>query len=253
RRLVLVDHALADGLVQLACRGALENDGLFDVPGLGSFTELADSGLQRRLDRLVAQTSLLVLPDALLLRLDVRHAKPCSSYVRMCVVTTRTAPVGSRATRRSAEIDARIETKGSKVNVERLRHGLPLCPGKGNARTAAPLYRWMCSQSSSSSVHASSASSSGAWTAIPKLSRWPCAVNAIRTASTAVAAAAGSSAAGGTPIRSPIVSGTVRSASVVCRAMKPPYREPLGIPVPLPDTTTTSDSSATRRRKLVDQ
>src|SRR5690625_2192791 len=79
RGLVLVDDALADGLVQRAGCAALRDGGLLDVPGLGGLTEPADGGLQGRAHRLVADTSLLVLQNALLLRLDVRHAKTCSS------------------------------------------------------------------------------------------------------------------------------------------------------------------------------
>src|SRR5699024_7764090 len=77
--LVLVDDALADSLVQGAGSGALLDDGLLDVPGFSGQTEPADGGLQRRTNRLVADTGLLVLPVALDLRLDVRHAKTCSS------------------------------------------------------------------------------------------------------------------------------------------------------------------------------
>src|SRR3954449_7282998 len=74
RRLVLVDDALAHGLVELARGVTQQRAGRLDVAVRARFVELADDGLQRRLDRLVAQPSLLVLPVALDLGLDVRHA-----------------------------------------------------------------------------------------------------------------------------------------------------------------------------------
>src|ERR1700759_702650 len=73
-RLVLVDDALAHGLVELARGVAHQGGGRSGVAGLARLVELADHGLQRRLDRLVTQPGLLVLPVALDLRLDVRHA-----------------------------------------------------------------------------------------------------------------------------------------------------------------------------------
>src|SRR6185436_7299089 len=77
RRLVLVDDALADGLVELARRLAQQRLGVAGVRRRG-LVELADGGLQRRLDRLVAHPALLVLPVALDLGLDVRHATASS-------------------------------------------------------------------------------------------------------------------------------------------------------------------------------
>src|SRR5690242_182656 len=77
-RLVLVDDALAGGLVELA-RGVAEQRGrLLNVASRGGLVELADRRLQRRLDRLVPQPALLVLPVALDLGLDVRHATASS-------------------------------------------------------------------------------------------------------------------------------------------------------------------------------
>src|SRR5207302_9887358 len=73
RGLVAVDHALADGYVELAGGGLQERGRLLGVTGLSSLAELADRGLQRRLDRLVAQAGLLVRLDPLDLGLDVRH------------------------------------------------------------------------------------------------------------------------------------------------------------------------------------
>src|SRR5690606_4752965 len=73
RGLVLVDHALAHGLVELAGGFALQLHGLGLVTGVGGLAELADRGLHRRLHRLVALAALLVGVDALDLRLDVGH------------------------------------------------------------------------------------------------------------------------------------------------------------------------------------
>src|SRR5690625_4723301 len=77
--LVLVDDALARRLVELARSRAPQDNGLLDVAGVGGHAELANGRLQRRAHRLVALPARLVLQDALLLRLDVRHAKTCSS------------------------------------------------------------------------------------------------------------------------------------------------------------------------------
>src|SRR4051794_3691759 len=74
RRLVLVDNALAGGLVQLAA-GRHEQLGGLVLIALGSGgTEPADRGVQRALHRLVAHPAPLVGADALLLRLNVGHA-----------------------------------------------------------------------------------------------------------------------------------------------------------------------------------
>src|SRR5690606_14906055 len=71
--LVLVDDALARGLVELTGGSPLQRNGRLDVALLGGLAELADGRLERRLDGLVAQAALLVLPVALDLGLDVRH------------------------------------------------------------------------------------------------------------------------------------------------------------------------------------
>src|SRR4029453_11335760 len=78
RRLVLVDDALAHGLVELARRDTQQGRGRRGVTGSARPLELPDDRLQRRLDRLVAQPGLLVLPVALDLGLDVRHATALS-------------------------------------------------------------------------------------------------------------------------------------------------------------------------------
>src|SRR5689334_11030560 len=72
-RLVLVDDALGDGLVELARGVAAERDCLVLVAGLGGLTELAHGGLQAGLHSLVALVTLLVLLVALDLGLDVGH------------------------------------------------------------------------------------------------------------------------------------------------------------------------------------
>src|SRR5215472_1696003 len=74
RGLVLVDDALAHGLVELAGGEAQRDGRLIDVARLGGLAELAHVGTQLGLDGLVALARLLVLLDALNLRLDVRHA-----------------------------------------------------------------------------------------------------------------------------------------------------------------------------------
>src|SRR4029453_2756156 len=65
RRLVGGDDALARGLVQLARRVLQGGDRLVAFARVGGLAEAADSRLQRRLDRLVAQARLLVGLDAL--------------------------------------------------------------------------------------------------------------------------------------------------------------------------------------------
>src|SRR5688572_28007132 len=82
-RLVLVNNALARGLVQLASGVALKRGSQLNVASRESLVELADGGLQRRLDRLVAQPGLFVLPVALDLGLDVRHATASSCSFRV--------------------------------------------------------------------------------------------------------------------------------------------------------------------------
>src|SRR5258708_35618715 len=60
-RLVLVDDALADGLVQLHVGGLPGLRGLVGIAGLRGLAELPDRRLQRRLDGLVPLQRLLVL------------------------------------------------------------------------------------------------------------------------------------------------------------------------------------------------
>src|SRR5262249_7416637 len=60
-RLVAVDDALANGLVQLARSVAHQRTRGLGVAGLDRGVVLADRRLERRLDRLVAQAGLLVL------------------------------------------------------------------------------------------------------------------------------------------------------------------------------------------------
>src|SRR5580693_376283 len=74
RGLVLVDHALAGGLVQQPGRSAQRGLGLCRVPLVRGLAELADGRAQRRLDGLVPLARLLVLLVALDLRLYVGHA-----------------------------------------------------------------------------------------------------------------------------------------------------------------------------------
>src|SRR6185437_7876889 len=74
RGLVLVDDALGHGLVELAGGGPHRGGRLLDVAALDGLAELAHVGAELGLDRLVALVRLLVLLDALDLRLDVRHA-----------------------------------------------------------------------------------------------------------------------------------------------------------------------------------
>src|ERR1700730_1906831 len=73
-RLVLVNHALAGRLVQLAVGRDQQLRGLLFLATVGGLPERADGGTQRGLHRLVAQAGALVRLDALLLRLDVGHA-----------------------------------------------------------------------------------------------------------------------------------------------------------------------------------
>src|ERR1700710_588425 len=73
RRLVLVDDALAHGLVEQAACLAAALVGRRGVTGLEGLAVPTDRGLDARLDRLVPLTSLLVLAVALDLLLDVRH------------------------------------------------------------------------------------------------------------------------------------------------------------------------------------
>src|SRR5690242_16563655 len=74
-RLVLVDDALAGGLVELAAGGGQQLGGLVLLAGVDGLAEAADGRAQSGLHRLVAQARGLVGEDALLLRLDVGHAK----------------------------------------------------------------------------------------------------------------------------------------------------------------------------------
>src|SRR5260370_31240110 len=73
RGLVLVDHALAGGLVQLPARGAQRGLGLRRVPPVRGLSELADGRAQRRLDGLLPLALRFVLLCALDLRLYVAH------------------------------------------------------------------------------------------------------------------------------------------------------------------------------------
>src|ERR1700758_5279244 len=73
-RLVLLNHALARGLVQLTAGRPRQFGGLVLVAGLGSLTKRADRRVKRRLHRLVAQPAALIGAIALHLRLDVGHA-----------------------------------------------------------------------------------------------------------------------------------------------------------------------------------
>ena len=81
--LVLVDDALAHGLVELGRRhleGCLR---LVGVAGVGGLAELADRGLELRLDRLVALGRHAVRLDPLELGLDVCHVLSAFSGVGM--------------------------------------------------------------------------------------------------------------------------------------------------------------------------
>jgi hypothetical protein len=72
--LVLVDDALAGGLVQRLAGGPQRGDRGLPVPGVGGRAETPDRRLQGGLDRHVALTRPLVRLDPLDLGLDVRHA-----------------------------------------------------------------------------------------------------------------------------------------------------------------------------------
>src|SRR5215470_12663045 len=74
RGLVLVDDALAGGLVQLAAGRHQQLAGLLLVARLDGLPESTDRRVKRRLHRLVAQSAALVGAIALFLRLDVGHA-----------------------------------------------------------------------------------------------------------------------------------------------------------------------------------
>src|SRR6266571_1704609 len=82
RGLVLVDDALARGLVQALRRHAHRHGRGLGVARVGRLAELAHRGLQRRLDCLVALPGLLVLLVALDLGLDIRHAYASLRFVR---------------------------------------------------------------------------------------------------------------------------------------------------------------------------
>ena len=75
--LVLVDDALARGLVESArgLAGVLSRG--LGITGSSSLTEAAHSGLERRAGRLVALASQLIRTVALDLRLDIRHGALC--------------------------------------------------------------------------------------------------------------------------------------------------------------------------------
>src|SRR5215207_11041386 len=72
--LVLVDDALARGLVERLAGGRERGRGSGGVAGLGSGADAPDGRLQGGLDGNVALTRLLVGLDPLHLGLDVRHA-----------------------------------------------------------------------------------------------------------------------------------------------------------------------------------
>src|SRR6185295_12926936 len=85
-RVVLVDDALADGLVELD-RGDLEGAGSGrGVTGLGRSLELADPGAELALDRLVAIGADGVGLDALELGLDICHEDSFSHSGRPMVL-----------------------------------------------------------------------------------------------------------------------------------------------------------------------
>src|SRR5690606_35783643 len=101
-RLVLVDDALARGLVQRARRGALQLDGLLGVACLGGLAELPHGGTHGGLDRLVAQAALLVGLDPLDLTLDVGHANASSFFPPVdCSLSAPAA--GIRSSRRALD------------------------------------------------------------------------------------------------------------------------------------------------------
>src|SRR3954453_5852901 len=73
--LVLVDDALRGGLVQLLHRDGEGRGGLVLVTGADREAHVAHVGAQLALHGLVAVVRLLVRPDALQLRLDVRQCR----------------------------------------------------------------------------------------------------------------------------------------------------------------------------------
>src|SRR5215472_1942206 len=103
RGLVLVNDALAGGLVQAVRRGAHRHGRRLHVAGVGRLAELAYRGLQRRLDGLVALPRLLVLLIALDLGLDIRHAEASLRFWFLSVgaggFRTRGSPTNSMAGR----------------------------------------------------------------------------------------------------------------------------------------------------------
>src|SRR5213082_4270902 len=117
RGLVAVDDTLGDRLVQLLGGVTLQLEGLVLVTGLRGLAELADRGLHRGPDRLVALTRLLVRGDALDLRLDVGHeAFPLSLGEVRCRVCCGPAHkrVSSRSECRTATRKELI-SRGQKV------------------------------------------------------------------------------------------------------------------------------------------
>src|SRR5215831_5357915 len=103
RGLVLVNDALAGGLVQALRRGAHRHGRRLHVAGVGRLAELAHRSLQRRLDGLVALPRLLVLLIALDLGLDIRHAEASLRFWFSSVgaggFRTRGSPTNSTAGR----------------------------------------------------------------------------------------------------------------------------------------------------------
>src|SRR5918995_4703190 len=85
RSLVLVDDALAHGLVELGRRDGQGLLGLVGVSGVGGLAELADRRLELGLDRLVALGRQAVRLDPLELGLDVRHWFVCFLWGRYAV------------------------------------------------------------------------------------------------------------------------------------------------------------------------
>src|SRR5918993_20846 len=85
RSLVLVDDALAHGLVELGRRDGQSLLGLVGVSGVGGLAELADRRLELGLDRLVALGRQAVRLDPLELGLDVRHWFVCFLWGRYAV------------------------------------------------------------------------------------------------------------------------------------------------------------------------
>src|SRR6516162_2515325 len=105
RRLVLVDDALAGGLVQALRRGAHRHGRRLHVAGVRGLAELAHRGLQGRLDGLVALPRLLVLLVALDLGLDIRHAEASLRFWFSSVGAGRFPPAAApRTPRRGATL-----------------------------------------------------------------------------------------------------------------------------------------------------